>query len=184
MGEIQLKDKIKNLRDLGKTYSEIKKELNCSKSTISYHLSEIQKDKVTKRNKKRMDENPVIKKVENFKKKERSLYLKSRDFQRRINGHLKNAQDFNFSYHDVIQKIGETPKCYISGLPIDLNDGKTFQFDHIIPATKGGLNTLDNLGITRAEINKIKNDLMFDELLDYCKIILENNGYEVSLKNK
>jgi hypothetical protein len=184
MEEIQLKDKIKNLRDLGKTYSEIKEELNCSKSTISYHLSEGQKDKTKERNKKRMDENPVIKKVENFKSKKRLLYLKGRDFQRRHNGHLKNVQEYNFSYRDVIEKIGDNPKCYISGLPIDINDGKTFEFDHIKPAKQGGLNTIDNLGITKTEINRIKNDLTVYELLEYCKIILENNGYDVSLKNK
>jgi DNA-binding CsgD family transcriptional regulator len=37
--DVSLKDQILNLRDSGKSYDEIKKILNCSKSTISYHCT-------------------------------------------------------------------------------------------------------------------------------------------------
>ena len=42
---MSIKDKIFQLRDMGKTYSEIQKELGCSKGTISYHLGKGQKEK-------------------------------------------------------------------------------------------------------------------------------------------
>ena len=35
-----LKNKIKILRKQGKTYNEIAKELDCSKSTVCYHLDD------------------------------------------------------------------------------------------------------------------------------------------------
>ena len=40
-----LKEKIITLRNQGKTYNQIKNELNCSKGTISYHVGKGQKEK-------------------------------------------------------------------------------------------------------------------------------------------
>ena len=40
-----MRDKILELRLQGFTYSQIQKELGCSKSTIAYHIGEGQKDK-------------------------------------------------------------------------------------------------------------------------------------------
>ena len=46
IGDVEtLKEKMIALREQGKTYNEIKKELNCSKGTISHHLGEGQKEK-------------------------------------------------------------------------------------------------------------------------------------------
>lgn len=44
-----LKEEILRLRNLGKSYREIQNELNCSKSTIAYYLSDGQKQKTIKR---------------------------------------------------------------------------------------------------------------------------------------
>lgn len=44
------KKQILALREQGKSYSEIKSELGCSKGTISYYLGENQKEKQIKRN--------------------------------------------------------------------------------------------------------------------------------------
>ena len=49
-----MKEKILKLRLEGKTYNEIQKELNCAKSTISYHCSV--NGKVNKENGKRSSE--------------------------------------------------------------------------------------------------------------------------------
>lgn len=46
---MNLKNKILELREQGKTYDEIKNVLGCSKSTIAYHLSEGQKQKTLNR---------------------------------------------------------------------------------------------------------------------------------------
>jgi 5-methylcytosine-specific restriction endonuclease McrA len=46
---------------------------------------------------------------------------------------------------DIINKFGPNPICYLTGLPINYSDASTYHLDHIIPRSKGGLNTLDNL---------------------------------------
>ena len=47
-----MKNEILKLRAEGKSYKEIKKVLNCSSSTISYHCGDGQKEKTLSRNKK------------------------------------------------------------------------------------------------------------------------------------
>lgn len=44
-----MKEKILKLRDEGKTYQEIVRELGCSKSTVSYHCGDNQREKSSKR---------------------------------------------------------------------------------------------------------------------------------------
>ena len=70
--------------------------------------------------------------------------------------------------------------CYLTGEKINIHDSTSFEFDHIIPASRGGDNSLENLGLTIKIANNIKNNLTVDELLYYCKKILEYNGYDVN----
>ena len=50
-----LKEKIISLANKGLSYRQIQKELGCSKSTISYHLGDGQKDKAYARVRKQRD---------------------------------------------------------------------------------------------------------------------------------
>ena len=50
-----LKEKILDLAEQGWSYNMIKRRLNCSKSTISYHLGDGQKDKARARVRKQRD---------------------------------------------------------------------------------------------------------------------------------
>ncbi len=50
-----LKEKILALAEKGLNYDQIKRRLNCSKSTISYHLGDGQKDKAYARVRKQRD---------------------------------------------------------------------------------------------------------------------------------
>jgi orotate phosphoribosyltransferase-like protein len=50
-----LKEKIIALAEQGLNYDQIKRRLNCSKSTISYHLGDGQKDKAYARVRKQRD---------------------------------------------------------------------------------------------------------------------------------
>lgn len=86
-------------------------------------------------------------------------------------------------YKDVLNKYNQQTTIidYISGEIIDITKDD-YNFDHIIPVSKGGSNELDNLAIVSPTTNKVKNDLTKDELLDFCKKILEYNGYNVSKK--
>lgn len=47
-----MKEQILKLREEGKTYNQIQKELKCSKGTISYHCGKEQKQKSNLRTKK------------------------------------------------------------------------------------------------------------------------------------
>lgn len=173
-----MREQILKLRAEGKLYKEICQIVGCSKGTVSYYCGVNQKEKaVTKKRKQRAAE-VFLSKTEKFKN--RITSEKSRSFQRREGGHLIPRKEYNFSLKDVKIKLGEAPFCYLSGRPIDLTNSKSFHFDHIIPATKGGTNTLDNLGIIDASINHMKYDLSVEEFLSNCKEILEYNGYQVT----
>ncbi len=171
-----MKEQILKLRAEGKSYGQIAKLLNCNKSTVSYHCGDGIKEKARIRRNKKRSENPISRKIENFN---RTVSEKGRWFQRRGLGKLVPRKEYNFNLVDILKKIGDEPICYLSGKPINLKDGKSYHFDHIIPASKGGLNTLDNLGIASASINKMKSDLSVEEFLNVCKEVLIFNGYEV-----
>jgi hypothetical protein len=172
-----MKNKILKLRQEGKTYNEIKKILGCSKSTISYYCGEGQKEKLKNRRKKLIDENPVIKKLDTYKNNNKVLVAnKSNDFQYNESSKKYNIQ---FGWKDVIAKFGWSTNCYLTGDFIDLNKPNTYSFDHVIPKSKGGTNSLDNLGVTTRAANQAKSDLLLHDLFDLCKKILDKNGYKV-----
>ena len=83
---------------------------------------------------------------------------------------------------DFLKKIGNKPKCYLSGELIDLYETKSYSIDHIKPSSKGGENTLDNAGLISSSINKMKSDITIEEFLEKCIQVLEYNGYKVSKK--
>ena len=178
---ISMKEDILKLRKEGKTYSEIKKELNCSISTISYYCGEGQKEKAYERVKqKRQDK--LVEKIDRYRN--RNNDLKFRDFQRR-DGSIKlmNKQEKNFTIKEGKEKIGNNPICYLTGQPIDITNPKDYHLDHIVPVNKGGKNTLENMGILKSEINMMKGDLTINELLENCVKILEYNGYQIIKNN-
>jgi len=58
--------------------------------------------------------------------------------------------------------------------------GTDYWFDHIVPRSRGGQNTLENLGIAIPEANKAKGNLHLNEFLNLCEMILLNFGYGVT----
>lgn len=175
---MKYKYKILELRSQGKSYNEISKILGCDKGTISYHCNPDRKGRVADVRREYNKNNFLVKKLSRFR---HNIKNKSRDFQRRAgNGKVEGNSECNFKVIDVLKKIGENPICYLSGESIDLTKTKTYHFDHIIPASRGGLNTLDNLGILCSQVNKMKSDLTIEEFLDYCVKVLTFNGYNVT----
>ena len=85
-----------------------------------------------------------------------------------------------FNFKDVLEYYGEETTCYLSGRHINLSEPRTYHFDHIIPVSKGGDCSFENLGIVRKEANRAKSDLLVEEFIGLCKDVLEHNGYTVS----
>jgi len=177
-----MKEKILQLRNEGKSYKEIREILKCSKSTISYHCGDGQKEKTKERLKLRR-ENILLEKVERFKLRkfknnsEKVRKFTKRDNEKSLDNTNKNITQ-NFRWTDVLDKFGENTNCYLSGEKINLLSD-SYSLDHIIPHSRGGDNSLNNLGITYNVVNRMKTDLTPDEFINWCVKILEFNGYSV-----
>lgn len=173
---MSMKQKILKLRSEGKNYNEICCILKCSKGTVSYHCGLGQKEKKRDRDRKLRSENTLLQKVDRFKSK--TVREKSDYFQRREGSKLTKRK-ITFNYKDVIEKFGENPKCYLTGRSIDLTNPKDYQFDHIVPATRGGDNTINNLGLASREANQAKGNMLVEEFLELCKTVLQFHGFKI-----
>jgi 5-methylcytosine-specific restriction endonuclease McrA len=192
----QLKEQILRLRSTGASYRTICQQLQCSKGSVSYHCGVGQKLKTKircQRGRERI-RGILYSKIAFFSSYNNRLQdyrsdctirksIKNRiEGYSRMSGKNKTYVKPTFSIDDFIQKIGEHPKCYLSGAPIDLTDKKSWSMDHIIPRSRGGSNDLDNAGICNSMINLSKNSMLVDEFLEMCKLVLEFNGYEITEK--
>jgi 5-methylcytosine-specific restriction endonuclease McrA len=181
-----LKEKIIELKFKGFSYKQIQKKLNCSKGTISYHCGVGQKEKNRSRQKNYRNQNVLKKKIEGFnyrknkinneiehKNKKIKEILKSRimRFSRMENGKYKKL----FNEQQLLEKIGNEPKCYLTGRPIDLSEPRSYNLDHITPRTKGGDNSLENCGIACKEANQAKHNLLLEDFINLCKEVVQNN---------
>jgi 5-methylcytosine-specific restriction endonuclease McrA len=172
--------KILKLRKEGKTYRQIMENLGCAYSTVSYYLSKTVRENSKKRslkNKKKYDsKNPkdrlsaiIQSKLANFKCDSKK-------------GGMKKYSPANISINDIRILLKDNPKCYLTGKIINPLEPSLWSLDHKIPRSKGGKNTLENLGLVYSTANRCKHDLMLNELLEICINILENFGYEIKKK--
>ncbi len=49
------------------------------------------------------------------------------------------------------------------------------RLDHIVPISKGGKTTKNNLAWTHKTCNRMKHDLTLNDLLEMCTVILSNH---------
>jgi len=162
---MELKKQILNLREEGKSYKQIEKELGCSRSTISYHCGLGQKEKAYQRVVKQRNLHPWLKKQEHF-----------------IDRYKGENITYNSKYFDRVkiqEYLDSVTKCYLSGREIDTSDVTKYQFDHIVPVSKGGESTFENLGVATPEANFAKGNLSVEEFIELCKDVLHNFGYKV-----
>ena len=175
------KNSILKLRSEGKTYSQISKALGCSTSLISYHCGDGSEKRRAKANNKKRS--PLCRKVSSFKcrctrRNYKNISSKLKTFKRKsqLSGNHTNTVvnniTKNYSCKDVINKIGDSPLCYLTGEKIHLDKPETYNLDHIIPSSRGGTNDLDNLQICLKEANYAKGELLLEELYDLCEKIL------------
>jgi 5-methylcytosine-specific restriction endonuclease McrA len=157
-----MKDQIIELSNAGLTQEQIALQLGCCRSTVRWHTSESYRNRQKARVRtKKYRRNPLLAKVQNFQ----------------WTGPA--GKNVTFSHKDVVEKFGWETKCYLTGRGLSLREPKTYHFDHVIPRSKGGPDTLENLGITCREANQAKSDLTVDEFLGLCREVLEHHGYEV-----
>lgn len=168
-----MKDKIIQMRIDGNSYKEIQKKLGCSLGTIAYHCGEGQKEKYKQRN--RSSRSTLL----GILKRKKDNFSSIGEKKCRGNYGRKRVKSL-FSSKDFLQKLIDNPICYLTGRKVDLTFPKTYQCDHIIPSSKGGTNSLDNMGLACKEANMAKSDMTVNEFLALCKEVLEYNGYEVN----
>jgi len=182
-----LKVQIIELRNQDKTYDQIADLLDCSKSTVCYHLGIGQKEKyATRRISNRAKQHPYGKKLEGFKSRNHNptifnypnrcqtnklIYHKIRRFFR--DRKTNQVNDVTFTVQDIINKFGENPVCYLTGTPINIYQPRTYQFDHIVPISRGGDNSIENLGICTKLANLAKTNMTHQEFIQLCKQVVD-----------
>ena len=183
---MQVKNQILDLHKQGLSYSAIQKRLKCSKGTISYHCGKGQKNKKNKRQQNRRSISVLRNKIENFRyRKQKCIVYDSdtRDVRKILSIKLRffsmsrktKTVKQKFSLQELIDKIGDNPKCYLTGRSIDLSDGRSYHLDHIVPISKGGDNSLDNCEIACKEANQAKHNLSKDEFIKLCQEVVDKS---------
>ena len=81
---------------------------------------------------------------------------------------------------DIRKQIEDNPICYLTGRKIDINNTRSYHFDHKLPVSRGGDASIDNLGICCREANQAKNDMTTDEFIKFCLEVVKHNGYKVT----
>jgi len=193
-----MKEEILKLRDEGKSYKQIVDILGCSKGTVSYHCGKGQKEKTNNRRRKRR-ENILVGKTERFRERKKKENVRGKKENRDRKDVVEGIRKFQkadssfgidrvnkdieatFIWQDVLDKFGKNTYCYLSGEPINLTVN-SYQFDHIIPVSRDGDNSLSNLGIAHEVVNQMKGNLTPDEFIDWCKKVLVHNGFKVEKK--
>ena len=183
-----LQKKMLSLRKEGKSFQEIADLLNCSKSTVSYFFRPAQRKNTKKRKEKYTDwEIRFIRNISSFQKQTPHFY--NRIVNKNWNMKLRSATNKFikrdgymswFGYKDVLNKYNNqlTVQCYLTGDMIDLTTDD-FAFDHIIPISRGGDCSLNNLAITTYVANQAKSSMTEDEFVELCLKVVKHHGYRV-----
>lgn len=78
------------------------------------------------------------------------------------------------------RKKFEGKTCYLSGMPINLDDGSTYELDHVKSVARGGSYELNNCDITTPVANLMKGEMEVDEFLSWIFKIADHNAHRRS----
>lgn len=186
-----LAEKIFALREQGLSYREVEAKLGCSRSLISYHCGVGQKDKTLSRQRRGRKDSALKTKIRRFRcwpksqmtkqdfskrKIEKIVQAKLRGFflTEKVNGRYAKCRA-TFKTKDLVEKIEANPVCYLTDRKINLEDGRSYHLDHIIPRSKGGDNSIENCGLTCRAANQAKNDLVLEDFVQLCREVIEKH---------
>ena len=99
----------------------------------------------------------------------KSISTKAHTFQRKM----------AFNYKDVHKKYGDHFPCALTGRPLKFSEPHTYEYDHIMPHSRGGDNSLSNLQILCPEANQAKGMMTDDEFKDLCREVIIHAGYKI-----
>lgn len=163
-------------------YKDISNLLGCSAANVWYYYSEDNcntfKNRQSERrmiakivNENNLPSDYLIKKIKRFaneKYDNRALVTKIKAFYK--------GKKMDKDYIDKsVKKITDNPVCYLTGRVIDLSDKGSYELDHITPVSRGGANTIENMGLTCSLANRCKGALTAEEFIKLCKEVAANN---------
>ena len=146
-------------------YKRIAKEVGCSPNTVKFHLS----DKAKEDGRRRSRKAKFAKKLGRFRHR---LRERKKNFDRVEGSDRKSKAAKTFSPKQLLKHIGDNPVCYLTGESIDLKKYDTYEFDHIIPVSKGGKNTLRNFGLAAKGVNQAKGNLSVKDFVAMCRKVV------------
>lgn len=146
-------EEILRLKSEGMSSRKIAKTLNISRGAVQYNTGEHRRIKHRELGKKRRGDvsNILPQKIRTFSKEPN--YSTRKIFQKRSVKRILDQKHFcffrikimgrqisatpKFTVEELKEKIGENPVCYLTGRPIDISKSREYEFDHIIPKSKG-----------------------------------------------
>jgi 5-methylcytosine-specific restriction endonuclease McrA len=187
-----IRGKILELKNQGFNQNQTRLRLGCSSATVHYHWSDDRKRKINSKNATWKKNNAIQNKLMNFIYKSTKVinekhnkYLKcfSERLANKIYSYKTNIKDGvkdMLFMNDVKEMLLKKPYCYLTGRKLDLYDTRSYHFDHKIPTSRGGDASITNLGVCCRAANQAKNDMTPEEFIEFCKEVLEFNGYQVN----
>jgi len=81
---------------------------------------------------------------------------------------LRKAGHKNVTINGIIEQLGDPEKCHISGALITWKEASP---DHVVPLSRGGARTLDNVKWAHRDCNMMKHGLPMEEFMEWMKKI-------------
>ena len=202
----QTKEEIIDLYKSGKTQKEIVDLFELSKSTVCYIVNPDQKEKSRNRMQKRRtvftrkidsffdrtyvkprDHKTMYKRPERrFEYKVRSIFRDKKDSTKGLDMKTRQQEvrDFLWPIKEKDKKGNEYPytNCAITDKKVSVMEPDkhpdAMSFDHALPSSRGGANSLKNIQPLMQRINEMKNNDTNEEFFKHIKLIVEGPLYK------